>query len=204
MIYDFGTPNGYTNFTETQESYRSDTEQSNPKFALWNPDAPEIKMARARADEIISVSGAELKIYTRTDNADYDAVWDEDPDPTYWTPFIIKGVFKPNKIEIELKAWGADSVNRMEISFSHLQIYNKLGPRMLRAGDVIQVPYNSTPITPKNFRVVNATPSGMFRYVWLYMTCQCEALTADMAVRPEQDMQGDEPEQSGGRYMESV
>ncbi len=204
MIYSFGSEPSYTSFTETQESYRSDAEQNNPKFALWNPDAPEIKMARARADEIISVSGAEMRVFTRTDNADFDAVWDEDPDPSYWTPFNIKGVFKPKPIEIELKSWGADSTNRLEITFSHLQIFNRLGARMLRTGDVVQVPYNSTPIAPKNFRVVNATPSGMYRFIWLYMTCQCEALTADIAVRPELDMQDDEQIQTGGRYRESL
>ena len=139
MIYSFGSDSEYTNYTETVESNRSDVSQNSSMLSLWNPDAPSIKLARAKAEEIISISGAEMRIFTRTDNADYDAVWDEDPDPTYWKPFNIKGVFKPKPIEIELKAWGADSVNRLEVTFSHMQIYNTLGGRMLRTGDVIQV-----------------------------------------------------------------
>ena len=204
MIYSFGSDSEYTNYTETVESNRSDVSQNSSMLSLWNPDAPSIKLARAKAEEIISISGAEMRIFTRTDNADYDAVWDEDPDPTYWKPFNIKGVFKPKPIEIELKAWGADSVNRLEVTFSHMQIYNQLGARMLRTGDVIQVPYNSTPITPKNFRVINATPSGMFRFIWLYITCQCEALTADVTVRPEDDLMEQQQIDSGARYRESI
>lgn len=204
MIYDFGQPADGYDFTSTVESYRSDIDQTNPKLALYNPDAPEIKLGRSLADQMISISGAELKVFTRTENSDYDVVWDEDPDPTYWRPFTIKGIFKPKPIEMELKSWGIDSVNRMEIVFSHRQIYELLGARMIRIGDVIQVPYNATPISPKNFRVTNATPSGNYRFVWLYMTCQCEALTADVAVRPENDMQGDEQVQTGGMYRESL
>lgn len=204
MIYDFGTVADGYDFTSTIESYRSDVDQTNPKLALYNPDAPEIKLARSLADQMISISGAELKVFTRTENADYDVVWDEDADPTYWKPFTIKGIFKPKPIELELKSWGVDSVNRLEITFSHKQLYDLLNQRMLRIGDVIQVPYNATPISPKNFRVTNATPSGNYRFVWLYMTCQCEALTADISVRPENDMQGDEEVDTGGVYRESM
>jgi hypothetical protein len=67
---------------------------------------------------------------------------------------------------------------------------------MLRAGDVIQVPYNAaTPLlSPKNFRITNVTPSGNFRYNWLYLTCQAEVLTADVTVRPPDEAPMQEPE----------
>jgi hypothetical protein len=153
---------------------------------------------------MINVSGAEIKLFVRTDNADFDSVWDEDPDPTYWTPLFLKAFFKPEPIQTELTKWGADTKNRTEVVFSHHQIYGLLGDRMLRAGDVVQLPYNAAAISPKNFRVLNATPSGNFRYIWLYLTCQVETLTADVAVRPEDDMPVDEQIRTGGQYRESL
>ena len=77
---------------------------------------------------------------------------------------------------------------------------------MLRTGDVVQLPYNAATmaLNPKNYRILNATPSGNFRYNWLYLTCQLETLTADIAVRPEEDMPAEEPIRTGGQYRESI
>lgn len=192
-------------FDNILESLRTDVEQRHTPLAIHNPESADIKLARQLAEEVINISGAELKVFVRTENNDYDAVWDEDPDPTYWTPLIIKGYFKPAPIEVELKRWGADTTsNQTEIVFSFRMLYTQLGDRMLRTGDVIQIPYNSAPINPKNYRILNATPSGNFRYNWLYYTCQAELLTADITVRPEQDMQDDQEEESGGAYRESL
>ena len=206
MIHKFGFAQGIGDeaFDSIHESFRSDIDQRHTPIALHDPESADIKLARQLADEMVNVSGAEVKIFVRTDNNDFDSVWDEDPDPTYWTPIFVKGFFKPKPIEMELKRWGVDTTNKTEIVFSHRQVFNLLGERMLRAGDVIQLPYNAVPVSPKNYRVLNGTPSGNFRYIWLYFTCQLELLTADITVRPEADMPDDEPIQSGGQYRESL
>lgn len=206
MIYSFGVAQGASDqsFDAVLETYRSEGEQRNTPVAIHNIDSADLKLARQLADEIINVSGAELKVYVRTENADYDAVWDEDPDPTYWNPIFIKGFFKPNPIEFELQRWGVDANNKTEVTFSHRMLYNMVGERMLRPGDVIQLPFNSTPINPKNYRIVNASPSGNFRYNWLYYTCNAEILTADITVRPEQDMDDDNNYNAGGQFRESL
>ena len=51
---------------------------------------------------------------------------------------------------------------------------------------------------------MNATPSGNFRYIWLYFTCQVEILTADITVRPEEDMPTEEHVRTNGVYRESI
>lgn len=193
-------------FDSILSSYRSDVEQRHTPLALHDPDSADVRMARLQAKEQINVSGAEVTVYTRTDNADFDSVWDEDPDPTYWNPIKIKGYFKPQPLEAELKQWGAEVVNKTEIVFDHFEIHQLLGDRMLRTGDVIQLPYNAatTAINPKNYRILNATPSGNFRYTWLYLTCQLETLTADITVRPEEDMPVEEQIRTGGQYRESL
>lgn len=210
MIHRFSIDTGDVQqemFDAAVVDFRSDVEQRHTQLALHDVDAPEVLLARKMADEIIHISGAEVKVYVRTENADYDAVWDEDPDPTYWDCRPLKAFFKPAPLEAELKKWGVDTANRTEVTFSHRQIFNEYGERMLRAGDVIQLPYNAaTPaVAPRNYRVLNAAPSGNFRYVWLYLTCAVELLTADITVRPPDDiMPEDEPIPTGGVYRETA
>jgi len=187
-------------------SNRSEVEQRNTPIAIHDIESADIKMARRQAKEMIDVSGAEVIVYVRTDNSDYDNVWDEDPDPTYWNPINIKGYFKPQPLEAELKQWGAEVVNKTEITFDHYELRQLLGERMIRVGDVIQLPYKASDqaISPKNYRVLNSTPSGNYRYTWLYLTCQVETLTADVTVRPEQDMPEEETMKTNGQYREST
>lgn len=187
-------------------SNRSEVEQRNTPIAIHDIESADIKMARRQAKEMIDVSGAEVIVYIRTDNSDYDNVWDEDPDPTYWNPINIKGYFKPQPLEAELKQWGAEVVNKTEITFDHYELRQLLGERMIRVGDVIQLPYKASDqaISPKNYRVLNSTPSGNYRYTWLYLTCQVETLTADVTVRPEQDMPEEETIKTNGQYREST
>ena len=194
-------------FDNVHPSFLSDVERRNSPISIHDSFSNDLKLARLQADEIINVSGAEVEVYIRTDNADYDVVWDSDPDPTYWNMFRIKAFFKPQMLETELKKWGIDIANKTEIVFSHLQIFRELGNRMLRIGDVIKVPYNSanTALAPQNYRITNVTPSGNFRYNWLYLTCQATVLTADVTVRPLNDMPDiDEQDKSGGAYREMV
>lgn len=205
--YRFGVDTGQISpgtFDTIWESHRSESEQRNTPVAIHDVESRDITLARSMADEMINVVGAEVKVFVRTDNADFDAVWDEDPDPTYWAPISIKAYFKPEPIQTELTKWGADTVNKTEVVFSHHRLHQLLGDRMLRAGDVIQLPYNAAAISPKNYRILNATPSGNFRYTWIYLTCQVETLTADIAVRPEEDMPEDEQIKTNGQYRESL
>lgn len=193
-------------FDNAWVSHRSDIEQRNSPLALHDPESADVKMARAQAQEMVNISGAEVVVYMRTENADFDSVWDEDPDPTYWAPIGLKGYFKPQPLEAELKQWGAEVINKTEIVFAHSEIHQLTDRRMLRVGDVVQLPYNAAmaALAPKNYRILNATPSGNFRYNWLYFTCQLETLTADITVRPEEDMPEEEQIRTNGRYRESL
>ena len=192
-------------FNTILTSFRSESEQRHTPVAIHDNESADIRLARSQVREMIQVSGAEVTVYIRTDNADFDNVWDEDSDPTYWNPIKIKGYFKPQPLEAELKVWGAEVINKTEIVFDHHEVNQLVGERMFRAGDVIQLPYNAATValSPKNYRVLNATPSGNFRYTWLYLTCQMETLTADITVRPEEDIQPEEQVVTGGQYRES-
>ena len=208
-IHRFAIDTGQVNSGQTDAaltSFRSDIDQRHTPLALHDPDSADIKLARSQASEMINISGAEVTIYLRTENADFDSVFDEDPDPTYWSPISLKGFFKPQPLEAELKEWGAEIINKTEIVFDHAQVQGLVGERMLRPGDVIRLPYNAatTALNPQNYRVLNATPSGNFRYTWLYLTCQLETLTADITVRPEEDIPNEEPIRTGGQYRESI
>ena len=208
-IYKFSVDTGQTNpdqFDTILTSNRSEIEQRHTPLAIHDNESADIRMARRQAREIIDISGAEVTVYLRTDNADYDNVWDEDPDPTYWNPIKLKGFFKPQPLEAVLQQWGAEVINKTEMTFDHFEIRQLTGERMIRVGDVIQLPYRASTeaISPKNYRVLNATPSGNYRYTWLYLTCQLETLTADLTVRPEQDMPEEEQIKTNGQYRESV
>jgi hypothetical protein len=190
-------------FDSMIESYQNDVERESSSLSIYNPDNPEIKTARSLADEMINVSGAEVKVYIRTDNADFDAVWDEDPDPTYWNMVPMKAFFKPDAIQAELKEWGVETLNKTDVIFSHRQVYEKFKDRMLRPGDVLILPYNALnrQLSPSTYRIVNATPSGNFKYSWLYFTCTVESITQDITVKPTQDVQQDDEER--GTFYES-
>lgn len=204
-IYDFGSGSiNSSDFTAAYQSYRSDVQQTNSPLSLYNNESRDIQLVRAQAEEMMNIVGAESLIYIRTDNADFDSVWDEDADPTYYPPRGLKTFFKPEPIQTELAKWGPDTKIKMEIILTHMAVFSTFGKRMLRPGDVIQVPYGSIPITPKNFRVLNTTPTGNYRYVWVYFTCQVEQLTADVTVRVDNDMpEIEEQIRSGGVYRES-
>lgn len=192
-------------FTSVWESYRTEAEQRHTQIAIHDPSTGDVKLARQLADEMIHVSGAEVQVYLRTNNEDFDHVLDADADPTYWNPVSMKAFFKPAPVEVELTKWGADvGENRIEVIFSHRQLYEKFGDRMLRVGDVLTLPYNAAAINPTNYRITNATPSGNFRYIWLYLTCQVEVLTADITVRPKNDMPVEEQVKTNGVYRESI
>lgn len=209
-IHRFGSNPGqlpHDVFDNVISSHRSIIDQFYTKIALDDPDNPDIKLAITLANEQINVSGANVTVFIRTDNADNDTVWDEDPDPTYWQPVNIKAFFKPQPLELELKKWGAQIDNKTEVVFSHQQLFEHFGERMLRVGDVVRLPFNAAmqQLNPVNYKTLNVSPSGNFRYVWLYFTCQVETLVADITVRPEDDIiPDDEPLPQTGMFRESL
>lgn len=190
MIYSFND-NNLEDFQSAFPDNRTDAEQLNSILSVYNNEAPEIKTARAIADEMVNVSGGPVTVYLRTDDNSYDAVWDENADPTYWNPVVLKAYYKPEGIELELKKWGVEGLNKIDIIFSHRQVHSVCGDRMIRTGDVIKLNYNATNnnLAPANYRVLNGTPSGNFRYTWLYFKCTVETLAADITVQPEGQIQ---------------
>jgi len=209
-IYKFGYDYGDTveeSFDDSFPDNRSDVDQRNSPLSLFDLESADVRTARTLADEVVNISGAEVKIFIRTNNNDYDSVWDEDADPTYWTSEMLKAFFKPAPLETELKKWGADTINKTEVVFSHRQVFEKFGNRMLRTGDVLQLPFNAAmeDRSPKTYRVTNATPTGNFRYNWLYFSCTVETLNADISVRPHEieSSMDEEHIKSNGAYRES-
>ena len=206
MIHKFAVPVGNVPssvFNNILQTFQSDVQSRHSPIAIHGYESNDIGLARKMAQEAINVSGAEVVVYVRTDNADWDRVWDEDPDPTYWNPINLKAYFKPEPLQSELKSWGIDTPNRTEVTFSHYEIYGIMGERMLRPGDVIQLPYNSMVHSPQYYRILNVTPAGNFRFIWLYLNCSVETLTADKTVRVVDDM-GKLDDETPDVYRETV
>ena len=208
MIYNFSSDQYDTQASDQRSTdFRSDIEQNEPLLGLHNYDSMDLATACRMARELIHTNGAKIPVYIRTNNADFIEVHDEDPDPTYWPPETIRGFFKPQPMEFELKRWGVDAVNKTEVVFCASDLRELYGERMLRSGDVLKLPYNSPAGDPGNggtlnptfYKVVNASPSGMFRYHWLYFTCTCSSLNADVTVRPVNDMPMSDPYNDSGK-----
>ena len=174
---------------------RSDQEIANPMYSVQDYDSPDYAMVMRIAEETINTSGADVLVYARTDNEDVDEDWDEDANPTYANAENMKGFFVPQPLEQELTKWGVDQVNAVEIAFFRNHVYGKWGDRLLRAGDIIELPYNSASHTsPKYYRVDNAQETGNYRYTWMYVTCQCTLITGDPNIRPAHDNAEDQGE----------
>ena len=185
MIYSFSTPGEQPNVGQTD--FRSDVEQSSPLFQASDANSADISTARQIALEMIQVNGAQTLVHCRTDNADHDKIFDEDPDPTYWYPIPIKGFFVPKPLEYDLTLWGVDSPNKTEVVFALEQVTN-LSKRLFRPGDLVELPYNSqSQQKPKYYAIDNAQETGNFRYTWLYLTCQVTLIVGDVNIRPAQD-----------------
>ena len=177
--------------------HRSEDEKTNSPLAIYNHDSPDIAYAERLAEELINLSGAWVTLFLRTDNlGSADEIWDEDPDPTYKNGMKLKGYFVPEPPNVELTKWGVDVPNKTAVIFSRAILFKALERRMVRPGDIIEVPHNtlspiqnSTPHesrnTMKRYRVLNAADSGNFRYRWLYYKCSVELLTGDVTIDVE-------------------
>jgi len=189
MLHRFSQTPSDTIATNTPLGYRSDIEVMHPLYQVHDINSRDIETARRIVKEMISVGGGLVQVHTRTMNEDVDDIWDEDPDPTYWMPQYFKATFVPQPLEFELTQWGVDVANNQtEIAFALSDIYEKFGERLLRTGDLIEVPYNSVSAQkPKYYYVNNAQEKGNFRYTWLYLNCQSSLISGDVNIRPATD-----------------
>lgn len=195
MLHKFSQPSPYrANFPGDDGflGHRSDLEREFPLVQAHDVESADLRLAMTTATEVCNVTGALLDIHQRTDNhGNADQVWDEDADPTYWPAIQLKAFFAPGAIEVALKTWGADAAIKLEMYFSMQALVRHFGERVLRANDVIYVPFNAIGnVQPCYFRIINFTPTGNYKYVWLYAKCNCESLTGDITVLPR-DNQGD-------------
>jgi len=187
MIHRFGQSEGVVPISA--HSNRTDVEIENPLYQVQDIESLDVASARRVAREAVNVDGALVRIYARTDNDDVDVVWDEDPDPTYMAPVPLKGFFVPQPLEAELTQWGVEfSNNRAEVAFVLEEMFGAFGDRLLRPGDLLEVPYNSiSRVKPKYYKIENAQETGNYRYTWLYLTCQAMLLQGDVNIRPATD-----------------
>ena len=190
MIHRFSSPDPYDANGVGHEGFvgfRSDVEREHPLIQQHDSKSADIRVAMTMATEVCNVSGADIDVYSRTDNEpdDIGKTFDEDPDPTYWSPITIKAFFAPGAIEVAMKSWGPEAEIKLEMYFSMQDLVRKFGKRVLRLGDVLYVPFNAIGnITPRYFRILNVTPIGNYKYVWMYMKVNCASLTGDIHVQP--------------------
>jgi len=189
MIHRFSQTPGDLPNTNTPLGHRSDIEVMHPLYQVHDINSKDIETARRIAREMIYINGALVQVHARTMNEDTDDVWNEDPDPTYMMPQSFKAYFVPQPLEYELTQWGADaSNNQTELSFILADVHEFFGERLLRTGDLIEVPYNSVSMQkPKYYYVNNAQETGNFRYTWLYLNCQSSLIAGDVNIRPAND-----------------
>lgn len=192
-IYDFGINQQYSSIDKLPDN-RSDDQRYFSPLSTYNHDSADIAYAERLAEEMVNISGSWVKIYLRTNNmGSADDVWEEDADPTYFAPKLMKGFFAPEPANIELTKWGIDSPNKTTIIFSRSALYKENGDRLIRPGDIVEIPHNtmtqiadqslySNKDTFDKYRVINAADSGNFKYRWLYWNCVTELITGDITI----------------------
>lgn len=204
----FSQPNGPYDANFIAEmgyiGFRTDVERENTPIQTHDVESPDLTLVMNLASEVIAITGARVDVHHRTDNRlNADGVFDEDPDPTYWPAEPMKGFFAPGAIEAALKVWGYDTPIKIEIYFAMVDLTRKFGTRVLRAGDVIYIPFNAIGnIKPRYFRVNNFTPIGNYRYAWVYAQCKCESLNADIAVMPKGTLDQQQEHMPIGDYQD--
>lgn len=177
--------------------HRTEQEKQFTDLSLFNHDSPDLAYYERNAEELVNISGAWTTIFLRTDNnGTVDEVWEEDPDPTYKAGEKLKGYFAPDKIAIELTKWGVDTPNKTAVVYSRAVLFKRFGRRMLRPGDVIEIPHNTlspvqeAPIGGQvnridKYRIIDVGDTGNFKYRWLYYRCFVENLTGDVTIQIE-------------------
>lgn len=185
MIYRFSTSSSVSGVPNRGHvDFRSDMEKNNPLIQLHDDDNVDHDLAAGLANELVNISGAQVSVYIRTDHSSYDNVWEEEPAPTYKSAKRLKAYFVPEPIKSKLTLYGVDVQANITIMFSRSDVFNMFRDRMIRVGDVIDVPYNGAVIQPGKYRVTNAFDMGNFRYKWLYWACHVENITDDITIDP--------------------
>ena len=195
-IHDFQSDQSFSSPIGAND-FRSCAEKEQSKLSVFNYDNPDLAYAERTAEEIINLSGAVVFVHPRTNNeGNVDEVWDEDSDPTYENSIMLKAYFQPEAPGIELTKWGIDSEVKATIFFARAKILNTFGERMIRTGDLIEIPHNTlTPLQVADvggiqnrmdrFRVLNATDDTNYRYRWYYWKCVLENITGSDTIDVE-------------------
>lgn len=183
MIYNFGS--GTIGQFDGLNPIGDVSDVPNNGFKAFDPTSPDMGFVAGIVNDLFRRSAAPVNVRVRTDNGDINEVIDEDSNPTYWNPKPFDGFFVPAPMEFELTKWGVDSKNKLEVVFLRSDLFTEYGERLLRVGDVVDVPYGSvSKFQPGLYRVVNAQETGNYRYQWFYVTVQCELLPGDITVVP--------------------
>jgi len=177
---------------DAMPDFRSDAEKFLSPLSQYNPDNPDITLVENLAAEMCNISGIITAVYLRSENeTTIDEVFDEDPNPIYDNPKIVKGVWRPQPLATELMKYGVDANARSIISFSRANLLKEFR-RNLREGDVIAVPQNAV-LNDFNlekqqnlvfYRIISAVDDGNFRYRWLYTKCTVEPMSGDAVWNP--------------------
>lgn len=169
------------------------SDPDNNLTSMFDPDNPEIANMEREAYNYIHQAGAPTEIYLRTsDLGAVDDVWEEDNNPIYDSPVPVKGQFVPEKMSTALVKFGVESNAKFDVHYSRAELLDLFGNRLIRSGDVIDIPHNTLVQTQNTefvdgkfglatkFRVLEARDTGNFNYRWLYWTCTVELLTGKM------------------------
>jgi hypothetical protein len=181
--FNFSTDERFVSIDDVPD-LRSDADKVFTPLSVFNHAKPDLGYAERLAEETINIVGAWVLILPRTDNADVNEVWEEDPNPSYKNGIRLKGYFKPEPTGLELTKWGVDAPNQTTIVFARSTILQQFGQkRMLRPGDVISIPHNALgQVRINKFRIVDAQDSGNFHYRWLYYQALLENIIDDKSL----------------------
>lgn len=193
MIHNCEFPE-YSNLDD-QNDFR---DPDNSKLSIFNgSENPDVAYMEREAFNYIHESGVPTHIYLRTnDIGNVDEVWEEESNPIYDKPIEVRGRFLPEAMSVALNKFGIDNNVKFDIHYSRAELLSLFGVRLVRSGDIIQIPYNTLVQTQNtefidgkmgladHFRVISANDTGNFDFRWLYWTCHVELLTGNYTVRP--------------------
>jgi len=166
--------------------YRTDIQQKYSIISQQNENSPDIDMVGCVSKEVVRISGAEIQVFSRTDNNDIDHVYQEDQNPTFYAPIPIKAVYNVPTIAVSSETWGPDAKVSFDVFFSYQELLEVFGERMIRMGDVFKLPLNFVkPVKIRNFEVTSSSPHLVYMNHYVWWKCTVINITGDPAIRPE-------------------
>lgn len=177
--------------------FRTDVQKEATPLSIYNHQKNELALAEKWAEEQVNISGAWVTVFTKDvvvpDQApqgqgqDLSDPFDEDADPIYNKGMNMKALFKPDSISLEMTRWGVDAPTKAEVIFARAPLLSIFGERLIKPGDVIELPYNE-PVVQSNagsrrFVVNNSYSTEFYHYRWLYYKAVVELQTGDQAVQ---------------------